>query len=770
MKVAHVMSSPIWLNKFPSSFMQNQENQFINMSKQFTVDARTILHLGRDSIKDHTTALLELVKNSYDADATCIEVDIMCHAKPPYIRIADNGCGMTENDINSHWLRIGFSEKRENRVSTRGRRKTGEKGIGRISADRLGSLLTLKTQTGKNEIIEVIGLQINWNDFESSQNLSDVPITEIFNPEVIIPQCTKSEHNAPSESGTELLITGLRQEWTQGDIDSLYKELSILVPPFTETADFDIKLRSDIANGYEEGIKSELYDNYETRLDIYYDGKAEDVFYTLTERDPIEIGQKNIVEGNIPKKQLLTRAFEDTDVSFGDIRVILMHYPRVPRILEGSGFSLTDLRSFLNNNAGVKIYRDNIRVKPYGNLDMPEGDWLGLGEKIARDPAGAGRPEFLVRPTQLVGAVFIGRDSNPNLIDSASREGLVNNNEFNALQDFLQGCVRILSTRYHEKYTQARDSNDSLIQRSPIEETRQLQRELTSLRKELYSIKPFVLPVAEEQVENTVTQMDIVFERIEDTRESLKELESQAQVYRGLATIGISATVFGHEIQTAIDSLIGSLSNANGFLNTDPPQLAKAVDYIQKGREYARRIKTWGNFALDRVRRDKRKSTKIDIDQLVTNIIRALEPTMQAVNIKVLTVLEPVRGRMFAMDIEALLINLMTNAYAACKQQPDKRTIRVELRHQDQHGKKGCVLIVADSGPGVAEQFRSQIWQPLFSNKPSKSDKKRQQVGTGLGLTIVQSIVTDLKGSKMQDSDPELGGARFTIWFPLREN
>lgn len=745
------------------------------MSKQFTVDARTILHLGRDSIKDHTTALLELVKNSYDADATCVEVDIMYkNVAVPYIRIADNGCGMTESDINNHWLRIGFSEKRENRVSIRGRRKTGEKGIGRISADRLGSLLTLKTQTEKNKIVKVIGLQINWNDFESSQNLSDVPITEITNPQVIIPQCTNLENTTPSQSGTELLITGLRQEWTQNDIDGLYKELSMLVPPFAETVDFDIKLRSDIAEGYvegyEEGIKSELYDNYETRLDVYYDGKSETISYTLTERDSTEIGQKNVVEGSIPKKQLLTRSFEDTNVNLGDIRIILMHYPRVPRILEGSGFSLTDLRSFLNNNAGVKIYRDNIRVKPYGNLEVPEGDWLGLGEKVARDPAGAGRPEFLVRPTQLVGAVFIGRDSNPNLIDSASREGLVNNNEFNALRDFLQGCVRILSNRYHEKYTQAKDNNNHLIQRSPIEETRQLQRELANLRKELYSIKPFVLPVGEEQVENTVSQMDIVFERIEDTQESLKELESQAQVYRGLATIGISATVFGHEIQTAIDSLIGSLSNANGFLNTNPPQIAKAVDYIQKGREYARRIKTWGNFALDRVRRDKRKSTKTDIDQLVSNIVRDLEPTMHAVNIQVVTVLEPIRGRMFAMDIEALLINLMTNAYAACKQQPDKRIIRVELRQQNEHGKKGCVLIVADSGPGVAEQFRSQIWQPLFSNKPSKSDKKRQQVGTGLGLAIVQSIITDLKGSKMQDSDPELGGARFTIWLPLREN
>ncbi len=732
------------------------------MSKKFSVDARTILHLGRDSIKDHTTALLELVKNSYDADATCIEVDIMCQVEQPRIRIADNGCGMTENDIINHWLRIGYSEKRQNKVSKRGRRKTGEKGIGRISADRLGSLLALHTQTEQDGII---GLSINWDDFESNQNLSDIPIAEISEPQLTIPQCLKPGKEGQPITGTELIITQLRQEWTQDDIDNLHKELSMLVSPFSETDDFDIKLQ-----GYEESVQSKLYDNYEIRLDIHYDGESEEISYTLTERDPKEPGQKQILERSIARKQLLTEPIEDAEIELGDIRIVLMYYPRVTRILEGSGFTLSDLRSFLNNNAGVKIYRDNIRVKPYGNLDAPEGDWLRLGEKVARDPAGVGRKSFLIRPTQLVGAVFIGRDNNPNLVDSASREGLVNNPEFSTLQEFMLGCVRVLSSRVHEKSDEAKKSGSPLIQRSPSEETKQLQRELSSLRRELRSIKPFVLPEADDRVENTFAQMDIVVEQIEDAQESLKDLESQAQVYRGLATIGVSATVFGHEIQTAIDSLIGSLSNANGFLNVNPPQSTKAIEYIQKGREHARRVKTWGNFALDRVRRDKRRRTKIDVDHLIANIVHDLEPTMNAVNINIVTDLEPIRGRMFAMDVEALLINLLTNAYVACKQQPSKRAIRVELHRQNEQGKKGIILIVADSGPGIAEQFRSEIWKPLWSNKPSKSRKKRKQVGTGLGLTIVQSIVNDLQGSRKQDSDPDLGGARFTIWLPIREN
>jgi len=110
--------------------------------KYFQVDSRALLTLGRDSIRDHTTALIELVKNSYDADATEVLVEIRAASQngQHYIRIVDDGCGMTEAEVDSHWLRIGNSPKRTRSHSGRGRRQTGEKGIGRISADRLALL------------------------------------------------------------------------------------------------------------------------------------------------------------------------------------------------------------------------------------------------------------------------------------------------------------------------------------------------------------------------------------------------------------------------------------------------------------------------------------------------------------------------------------------------------------------------------------------------------------------------------------------------------
>src|SRR5437879_3856592 len=133
--------------------------------KHFTVDARAMLTWGRDSIKDHTTAVLELVKNSYDAGAKIVEVSILAASEKPEerkIRISDDGVGMSAGNLEDNWLRIGFSEKLTHKKAKFGRRKTGEKGVGRISADRLGSHLELKSQA---ENTTSTGLTVDWNQF-----------------------------------------------------------------------------------------------------------------------------------------------------------------------------------------------------------------------------------------------------------------------------------------------------------------------------------------------------------------------------------------------------------------------------------------------------------------------------------------------------------------------------------------------------------------------------------------------------------------------------
>src|SRR5687767_2363469 len=191
------------------------------MAKKFKIDARLILQLGRDSIKDHTTALVELVKNSFDADASKVDVEIYCKVPDPYIRVADNGFGMTEKEIDDNWLRIGFSEKKTSKHSQKGRRKTGEKGIGRIASYRLGASLKMIT---KSEDDAIQGLQVNWDEFDvDDKSIDDIELSVLPSPTINIPE-RKGE--VKRETGTELLISILRSNWTEDNIKNLYQELS----------------------------------------------------------------------------------------------------------------------------------------------------------------------------------------------------------------------------------------------------------------------------------------------------------------------------------------------------------------------------------------------------------------------------------------------------------------------------------------------------------------------------------------------------------------
>jgi signal transduction histidine kinase len=231
-----------------------------------------------------------------------------------------------------------------------------------------------------------------------------------------------------------------------------------------------------------------------------------------------------------------------------------------------------------------------------------------------------------------------------------------------------------------------------------------------------------------------------------------------------LATIGIAATVFGHETQTSITGFIGSAHTVTGLLKQSPPRVEEAIEEMEVAIDYAAKVSAWGAFALTRIQRDKRRRTKVNIKRIADGLIRELKPSLDALNINIEPKINQIEGRAFAMDVEAVLINLLTNAYEACQQGRRSRIIKVEVGPKKEGDAAGFEIIVADSGPGVAKEFRERIWEPMFSTRTNGEGK---QIGTGLGLAIVQSVVDDLNGIRRLDNDPELRGARFSIWLPL---
>ena len=725
---------------------------------RFTVDANALINLGRDSIKDETTAIIELVKNGYDADALKIEIDIITLPEKKYIRVADNGIGMTQKQVLENWLRIGYSEKKVNKITAKERRKTGEKGIGRLSADRLGSNLNLITKSKESNLF---GLAIDWEEFNTPQkNLHSIPLRIIQDPTINIPISL----NHINDTGTELIIENPRHIWTDVDVQNLYNELSIFSQPNKPINDFEISINTDIETNFKGKVIPPFNKSAEVEITVVYDGD-ESIKYTIKDKhgfsDEVEktAAWKDIIKYVNDVKKMPVK----DSLTCGPVIFELLFFLDETSVVTGKQFKLKDLKAFLKNNNGVKIFRDDVSVKPYGYAGLQGGDWLDLGERQGRDPAGIDRESWKVKPYQLLGTILISRDTNTKLIDSAAREGLVHNDGFFDLRALTLAAVRLLEVHRHNIYKNAEREKPARRPANKILET--YKEEIVKLRAELEQLKN---DGEQNQVlKNATAQITLVLDKTAETEKTIEEILNKSRTLAGLATIGISSAVFGHETQISLSNLLMSTGSAKEYLLKTPPDVQMALKKIGESLTYADLVSEWGAFSLTRIRRDKRKKDNVELNEIINRIVDELTPNFNAVDITIQRDLVDISDKTFQMDIETILINLLTNAYSACLEINDiPRKIKVSLRAENKDGTEGYSIIVSDSGLGVLEDLREIIWEPLFTTKLSTEGK---EIGTGLGLPIVKSIVEDLDGKYFVYNDEELGGALFEIWLPYNK-
>ncbi|UKB79558.1 ATP-binding protein [Chryseobacterium sp. MEBOG07] len=725
------------------------------MQKKFSIDARALIHLGRESIKNHTTALIELVKNSYDADANVVEIDINTDPQNSYVRISDDGDGMTEDDIDNKWLRIGFSHKKTEKSSnTKQRRKTGEKGIGRLSADRLGEVLEIKTKTDETEIF---GLKINWEMFnQDGLDLTDIPIDVIDEPDLQLPRLARKE------TGTEMLVYNLRENWTFENIETLYNELSILSSPFADVEDFEIFLTNDVAKEFNGKIKPPQQVRPEIEIELDYDGESFDLAYSIRDRSSEEEFIDVISWQNLMQKVIDPFNYQFTDkLLCGPVKIKLLLYPRTKALAEGTDFTLTELREYVNKNVGVKIYRDQISVKPYGFTNIQHGgDWLGLAERHSRNPAGVDREGYRVLGSQLVGAIFIERDKNPLLTDSASREGLVENDAFYDLRALTLGALALLENRRHKLF---KDQKGTQKPKTPSEKSDIFKSKIDNVKKDVDVIKNTAnIP---DEVKNAVDNIEEFIDLSQETSVALDEVLNHNRVLTGLATLGISSAVFAHETQTAITGFNSAAKVARDWLEY-PNQVAKVKKELDKAIDYGDQVSSWGAFALTRVHTEKRKKEPKQIDDIIEKILKDLEKVFLAVNIIVETNISPVKAKVFPMDIESIILNVLTNSYTACLQKPaDLRRIVIDLSEAERENIKGFNVTISNSGPFIDESLLEWIWKPLNT---LKKDSEGKETGTGLGLFIIKSTIESIKGKYevLNNTDNEM--VDFNFWIPLK--
>jgi signal transduction histidine kinase len=749
----------------------------------FAVEARLAIQLGRESISSSITALLELVKNAYDAEASSVRIRFKgLGTHSPQMVIEDDGRGMTSDDLLNNWMVIGTTNKLKLRRAGTKRVLTGEKGLGRLGLDRLARRTTVQSIVG--EASEGIELPIDWSRFEQEDvRLENVGLKVYGIPNLGRDPLTGEWRDYPH--GTRLVLDDLKDDWSASTLADLRAELSLLVSPFSPGAEFRIELDSGLRlpslDGVVETPRSLLHAaQWRVTASIDEDGSvrmrmASERHNRVYEDGPTQWENRFPGSGATPQ--------------CGPLRFEFYFFPRRAATLGDQAISLTAFRTFLDANQGLRVYRDGFRVKPYGNPNG-DGDWLRLAFRRTINPEGVAQDEkpgnWRVGYNQVVGAVFVSREKNAALLDQTNREGLVDGKAFTHLRAFAEETVRFFELN-NQDFEMSRPPKKAQREEAKMQAAEALKNlsnaagalaALAGSPGEPLSIAPppsvpsehaalladvhLALANAREQLEESSK----VF-RAEDERESRAK-----DTMANLASLGILAAAFGHETLGWASSCV---ANA-GWLERNLPkhfffpkaeEEHKVKEKLADTVTQARRIETFAAFSIGNVKPEKRKRTTFSLKRVVQNVFKTFDDSLRVqrgieLDVEGNLPPEPCHIKGYPIDWESVLVNLITNAEWALRERNGtyQRVIRVTL------GADGSsyLLTFDDNGIGIPAGQEERIFLPTVSTKRNASGLIS---GTGMGLTIVRSFVEENTGGSITAvARGELGGASFRIRVP----
>lgn len=406
---------------------------------RFRPSARLQKFLGQELIADPNLAIIEFVKNAYDAGAGNVYIDFKYPLDAdPYLVIRDDGAGMNAAEFETNWMHPGYSSKssdakKPGRRSTAGatdRVPVGEKGLGRLAAGRLGS--SLEVFTRKRVRDPWLHVLFDWADFDDMTQMMDE--VKIAYDHIVVPD------SPGPETGTLAVIHGLSQKWdgrvrgrpvagrSRTKLGRLKQDLRLLVRPLQATdSTFAIHLASesvleedDIGTITPEEAVEEADYIYDFAFDVLTSGKV--VIKRVLRRS-----RKLVDEfGGETTTRFKSRAL--LDVAKSEARPeTLMAGPFQGRFYYTPPPKARRAKEVEAVGSGVLLYRDGVLVEPYG---LNGDDWVGVGARKAQRQGYA-----LVQPTTFSGYVLLTRDDNPELRDMSNRLGLL---DTDTTEEFIQ--------------------------------------------------------------------------------------------------------------------------------------------------------------------------------------------------------------------------------------------------------------------------------------------------------------------------------------------
>lgn len=739
---------------------------------KYKISSRATILLGRESVSKVDGALIELVKNTYDADAS------MCYVcfdiEHDNIYIIDNGIGMTKETIENYWMMIGTDNKKENYQSNKNRIKSGEKGIGRFALDRLGSkcemytkslnsdrLILWKTdwtnfeQTGK--VLEEIEAEFAYLDFNFSQVL---PENISNNIKVIQEQINSQEDENVDftislDTGTILKISDLRDKWTDKEIFNIVNSMGFLLPP-AEDNDYIICVQKSLADSASL-VENEVTDEFDYKLNVHFDGNnfkidlyrnefdlnriPDDLFenerfkkYPYTKDD----FENNIIEYNYSIPELMATNDDSYINRVKEVGPFELKYTFMKLSLQDDSketFYYKEIskkrKLWLEQHGGIKIYRDNFLVRPYGDPDADSFDWLGLDARRANNPAAISHPSenWHVRNAQGQGTVFISRVTNDSILDKSSREGIIENEYFKLFKEII---VKLISVFEKDRAYIGRTMK---IYSDIIYEKERTKNTGKSIAKKVLTSKKNSSKSSKKTDKKDVETLAKAVQYFEEERE---ELISEIKILRALATNGLITTSIVHDLKGINALLVNRVENFEQAINLNNSMLIdRNLKDLLNNDIF---LKSWITVITNQAKKDKRKRLKKDIYQTIYEIINILDPILERKKIVIDFSHDdkPVSKRIFVSDFESIIYNLIINSIESFeKSRIVERIIDIRLETTD-----NFILHYVDNGNGLGDAFKNP-YEIFNYGITSKRDINGDIIGTGLGMYIVASTARE---------------------------
>lgn len=730
--------------------------------------ARLITMLGDQLIKNEIIALVELIKNSYDADASWVKVSFINFASDysltstSKIIIEDDGCGMNADILKKHWLNPATPDKlrrkKINAKTEKGRILQGEKGIGRFAIFKLGKTIKITTrrqrQDAKGYFIdegdEVENtLVYDFSKYDDNflkengqekdlflENLqvefSQAPPTALVSKDIILGTTRRKRR----PYGTIIEISNLKTKWSDLRVERVQKEVGKLQPIFSKDTydDFGVWI-------YKDNQLTESQDRYKEQLNYCLATKS--VFKVTDGR---YFSEDNSINFNI-NGQNVHLSFEDSDIN-GLKQFKKFNKPEYRTecgsfrfefyIFDFNVDSGNPSKYFLDNDEKkiirehrIYLYRDGLRVMPYGD---PEDDWLRID--ITR---GTVRADEFLSNDQVVGCVYISQAENPKLIDKTNREGLIEDGQ--ALDDFITVLQLIL------QYLRKKPFAQYLIDKQRKKEIDRIKHgrpiELIELSKKKYGDDQKILTFLKSFESSYTKEKKVLEDRINKTE--------------NLAAVGLSIETASHDVMLFIrktlenqDSLIRDITI--GY-EIDKEELQQRLTLIR------------GNLSMvETLMKDiqllfpstKSRTKNINVKEIIDKVSRLYKRAFN--DYKIYVDFEVTEQPLIVKTTDAVLlqvfINLFDNSLYWLKTINIERHIKISIDGNNRR------LIFSDNGPGIKDDDVNYIFEAFYSGKGEE--------GRGLGLYIARQLLDRYDYSidlAEFSKDKVLNGANFVLEF-----